>query len=132
MTPTSTPVLKCSRMRLLRNASTVVASFFLLAAGLAQSPADSTFRITPLRPVPELEREARATQPPQETGNFRQPDLVEVIKLDPTIKLDIRYATANNFLSTPMYSQPRAFLQRPAAEALVRVQRALKEQGYGL
>jgi zinc D-Ala-D-Ala dipeptidase len=125
-------MLKSNHMRALRNVSAVFIFFFLLATTPAQSPADSTFRITPLRPVAELEREARAAQPPQETGNFRQADLVEVIKLDPTIKLDIRYATTNNFLSTPMYSQARAFLQRPAVEALLRVQRALKEQGYGL
>src|SRR5258708_4426872 len=96
--------------------------FILLSwlASFAQSSPDSTFRITPLRPVLELEREARAAQPPHESGNFREPDLVELIKLDPTIKLDIRYATTNNFMSTPMYSQARAFMQRPAAEALVR------------
>ncbi len=100
---------------------------------IAQSPApDSTFRITPLRPVAELEREARAAQPPKETGDFRQPDLVELITLDPTMRLDIRYATNNNFLSTPMYSQARAFLERPAAEALVRANYALRAKGYGL
>jgi D-alanyl-D-alanine dipeptidase len=98
----------------------------------AASPADSTFRITPLRPVEELRQEALATQPPQETGNFRRIDLVEVVKLDPTIKLDIRYATNNNFLSTPMYSQARAFLERPAAEALARANQSLREKGYGL
>jgi zinc D-Ala-D-Ala dipeptidase len=100
---------------------------------IAQSSAvDSTFRITPLRPVAELEREALAAQPPQETGDFRKPDLVELITLDPTIKLDIRYATTNNFLSTPMYSQARAFLERPAAEAVVRANQALRAKGYGL
>ena len=46
--------------------------------------------------------------------------------------LDIRYATTNNFLSTPFYSSARAFLQRPAAEALVRVHKKLSEQDYGL
>jgi D-alanyl-D-alanine dipeptidase len=96
------------------------------------SSVDSTFRITPLRPLAELQKEALAAQPPKETGDFRQPDLVEVITLDATIKLDIRYATTNNFLSTPMYSQARAFLQRPAAEALVRVNAALRAKGYGL
>ncbi len=119
----------------LRNALTSLLLCLLclaLASGLAQAPADSTFRITPLRPVAELEKEALAAQPPRETGNFRARDLVEVIRLDPTFKLDIRYATTNNFLSTPMYSQARAFLERPAAEALVRVQRSLKEKGYGL
>jgi D-alanyl-D-alanine dipeptidase len=70
--------------------------------------------------------------PPRETGTFRRPDLVEIVSLDPTIKLDIRYATANNFVGRPVYTEARAFLQRPAAEALVRAHRALKEQGYGL
>jgi D-alanyl-D-alanine dipeptidase len=96
------------------------------------SSADSIFRITPLLPVAELQKEALAAQPPEEKGDFRQPDLVELIELDPTIKLDIRYATTNNFLSTPMYSQARAFLQRPAAEALVRANHALRAKGYGL
>src|SRR5437660_6791113 len=71
-------------------------------------------------------------QPPKETGPFRQPESVEIVKLDPTIKLDIRYATQNNFLGRPVYKQARAFLQRPAAEALVRVNQALRKQGYGL
>ena len=31
-------------------------------------------------------------------------DLVDLAKLDPRIKLDIRYATTNNFLSTPCLS----------------------------
>ncbi|HKP46951.1 MAG TPA: M15 family metallopeptidase [Pyrinomonadaceae bacterium] len=75
---------------------------------------------------------ARAQQPPQETGPFRTPDLVEIIKLDPTIKLDIRYATKKNFLGRPVYTEARAFLQRPAAEALARVNQALRKQGYGL
>jgi zinc D-Ala-D-Ala dipeptidase len=93
---------------------------------------DGIFRITPQRPVPELRAEALAAQPPAEVGQFRKSDLVEVTKLDPTIKLDIRYATANNFLSTPVYQRAAAYLQRPAAEALVRVHRALAGQGDGL
>ncbi|MCA1559252.1 MAG: hypothetical protein LC753_05500 [Acidobacteria bacterium] len=28
----------------------------------------------------------------------REPDLVELTRLDPTIELEIRYATTNNFL----------------------------------
>jgi D-alanyl-D-alanine dipeptidase len=73
-----------------------------------------------------------ASQPPTEEGTFRAPDLVELIKLDPTIKLDVRYATANNFVGQPVYTEARAFLQRPAAEALVRAGRALRKKGYGL
>lgn len=75
---------------------------------------------------------ASGQRPPQEPGPFRPPDLVELIRLEPTIKLDIRYATKNNFLGRPVYTEARAFLQRPAAEALVRVHRALRVKGYGL
>src|SRR3989440_12409173 len=71
-------------------------------------------------------------QPPKEEGTFRAPDLVELSELDKTIKLDIRYATSNNFTGRPVYTEARAFLQRPAAEALVRVSRVLREKGYGL
>jgi len=118
-------------MRIREKTFGLLTALLLLPLLLAQSP-DSTFRITPLHPVAELEKEALAAQPPHESGHFRKPELVELIKLDPAIKLDIRYATTNNFLSTPMYSEARAFLQRPAAAALVRVSRALRAKGYGL
>src|SRR2546423_4740763 len=72
------------------------------------------------------------TGPPREHRNFRRPDLVEITNLDAAIRLDIRYATSNNFLHRPVYKQARAFLQRPAAEAVVRANRALKPKGYGL
>ena len=72
-----------------------------------------------------------ATPPPQGPG-LRKPDLVELVKLDPTIKLDIRYASTNNFMSTPFYSQARAFMQGPAAQAVVRANRELKQYGYGI
>jgi len=69
---------------------------------------------------------------PVEQGSFHKPDLVEIVRLDPTIRLDIRYATPDNIVRRPFYRQARAFLQRPAAEALVRAHRSLAEKGYGL
>src|ERR1700691_4935869 len=101
----------------------------LLQLGFAQ---EASFRITPLRPVEELRAEALVAQPPPEQGTFLKPDLVELVNPEATIKLDIRYATTNNFLSPPVYTQARAFLQRPAAEALLRAHWELKAQGYGL
>ncbi|MGH7663642.1 MAG: serine hydrolase [Gemmatimonadaceae bacterium] len=92
----------------------------------------TTFRIQPVRPVAELRREALAAEPPTERGDFRAPELVDLASLDSTIRFDIRYATTNNFLSTPLYREPRAFLQRPAAEALLRAHHRLREDGYGL
>ena len=92
-----------------------------------------TYKINPVRPVAELRALALQAKPPAETGPFfKKPDLVDVTTLDSTVKLDIRYATDNNFLGTPLYTSARAFLQRPAAEALVRAHRKLNAQGYGL
>jgi len=91
-----------------------------------------TFRITPVRPAVELRAEALAASPPLEEGDFLGSDLVELVSLDPSIRLDIRYATTNNFMGEVFYSEARAFLQRPAAEALVRAHRWLRELGYGL
>jgi D-alanyl-D-alanine dipeptidase len=70
-------------------------------------------------------------RPPVERGAFREPDLVELVRLDATIRLDIRYATADNIVHRPVYRQARAFLRRPAAEALVRAHLSLAEKGYG-
>lgn len=72
------------------------------------------------------------TRMPVETGSFKDSDLVELIKLDSTFKLDVRYATSNNFVGKPVYAEARVFLQRPAAEALVKVNAELRKLGYGL
>jgi zinc D-Ala-D-Ala dipeptidase len=69
--------------------------------------------------------------PPQEK-NKREAKLVELVKLDKTIKLDIRYATENNFVGKAVYTEARAFLQKPAAEAVLRVHKKLKKKGLGI
>ncbi len=76
--------------------------------------------------------EARRAEPPALLTVGHPADLVEVQALDPTIRIDLRYATAHNFMGTPMYESARAFLHRPVAEALVRAHRALRAEGLGL
>jgi D-alanyl-D-alanine dipeptidase len=88
--------------------------------------------IAPVHPIEELQKQALANSPPEEHGSFRKPELVELTTLDPAIHLDIRYATTNDFLGTPVYTEARAFLQRPAADALVRALGKLHPLGYGL
>jgi len=73
-----------------------------------------------------------ATKLPVEKGTFKETNLVELIKLDSTIKLDIRYATKNNFVGQPVYKEARAFLQKDAAEALKKVNTKMHILGYGL
>jgi D-alanyl-D-alanine dipeptidase len=111
----------------------VAAALSLACTAQSAAPASiQSFHITPLKPVAELRREALAATPPKQAADLRKPDLVELVTLDPTIKLDIRYASTNNFMRTAFYSEARAFMQRPAAEAVVRANRALKPYGYGV
>ncbi|MCR9211335.1 MAG: serine hydrolase, partial [bacterium] len=77
--------------------------------------AGETFKIKRELPVDKLRELADSAKPPLEEGNFRPSDLTELTTLDPSIQLDIRYATTNNFMDTVFYQQPRAFAQRPAA-----------------
>ena len=91
-----------------------------------------TFKIVPLKPIEELRKIAINATPPQEQGDFSHADLVELSSLDRTIQLDIRYATTNNFTGSVFYRQPRAFMQRPAAEAVTRIHKRLEESGLGL
>jgi len=83
------------------------------------------FHVSLQRPLSKLTQQALAAQPPHESGAFLNPDLIDLATLDPTIHFDIRYATKSNFLSAPVYSQPKAYMQRPAAEALLRASHKL-------
>jgi D-alanyl-D-alanine dipeptidase len=84
------------------------------------------------KPLSQFRAAALAANPPTENSRFRKPDLVELTTLDRAIHLDIRYAQSNNFLSAPVYTEARAFMQRPAAEALLRALYKLQPLGYGL
>jgi D-alanyl-D-alanine dipeptidase len=104
---------------------------FLRQEGVAQG---QVFRITLRQPVEQLRREALARRPPPENRArmAAESDLVDLTKVDPTIKLDIRYATSNNFMGAPMYSEARAFLEEPAAKALGAASQRFRALGYGL
>ncbi len=92
----------------------------------------SQLQLRPVRPVADVRVEALAATPPAEPRAAHATDLVELTTLDSTIRLEIRYATSNNFLGTRFYDEARAFMQRPAAEAVVRANQALRTLGYGL
>lgn len=60
------------------------------------------------------------------------PDFVDIQKMNPTIVLDIRYATTNNFLHEAVYPEARCFLVKEAALKLNEVQKELQTIGLGL
>ena len=70
--------------------------------------------------------------PPPPTYDYDTTEWLEIVDLDPTIQLDLRYATANNFMEQQVYDCGRCFYRPKVARALTRVQSKLKEQGLGL
>ncbi|WP_373535163.1 M15 family metallopeptidase [Microcoleus sp.] len=58
--------------------------------------------------------------------------LVDIRKVNPNIRLDIRYATANNFLKRKLYSQAKCALRSSVAQKLSLVQTDLEKIGLGL
>jgi zinc D-Ala-D-Ala dipeptidase len=59
-------------------------------------------------------------------------ELIDLEAFIPKLVLDIRYASANNFTGEQIYNIPKAFARKPVAEALLRIQEDLNEQGLGL
>lgn len=69
---------------------------------------------------------AADTLPPLEDG------WVDLIKLDSSVGLDIRYATTQNFVGEKMYPCARCILRTRVANALIEVQRNLQVHGMRL
>lgn len=59
-------------------------------------------------------------------------DMVDITTLDSTIFIDMKYATADNFLGDTLYSANICLLRRDVANRLVAVHRKLRSIGYGL
>lgn len=72
---------------------------------------------------------ASAECPPVAPGT-----LVDVGSLARSIRVDIHYATPDNFTGAPLpgYERARALLRPAAARALLRAHRRLGEEGYGI
>lgn len=64
--------------------------------------------------------------------NANKVQLVDILKVSPSIQLDMRYATTNNFTKRKLYSQAKCVLRKTAATRLAQVQADLKRQGLGL
>lgn len=80
---------------------------------------------------PLAAKSARSAAAPPENG-YADKGFSDVVGLDPSIRLDIRYATANNFTKAKIYDCPACLLRPEAAEAIVKAHQTLKKRGLGL
>ena len=95
--------------------------------GLAAVPLATCVPMGPDKDVPFVSAKKTTTLAP---GDPKR--LVELVKLDPSIRLDMRYATTNNFTGRVLYSEARAFLTVAAAQAIVRASAKARADGFGL
>ena len=92
----------------------------------------NTFKVQLDKNIEEYISDALKAAPPEEKGDFRGPDLVDVTTVLDNVKLDVRYATSNNFLNAPTYSEAKSFLHRPAVMALNEANKRFNKMGYGI
>jgi D-alanyl-D-alanine dipeptidase len=98
-----------------------------VAFGLAALPLASCVPVGPDRDVSFIPASAAARIKADDPKR-----LIELVTLDPAIRLDMRYATANNFTGRVLYDEARAFLAAPAAQAVARASKAAQADGFGL
>lgn len=121
--------LTSSTIKLMKYLFVLLASLFLQcgekkeplpAAEVAKTAVPNVPTPKPGMPTPQPELDYDTTQ------------WAEITRLDPSILLDLRYATANNFVKEKMYDCPRCFFRPDVAKALVAVHQQLKKKGHGL
>ena len=119
---------------------TVLLTLFLFAATSCQNSNSSTKESFPeqsdsaqMLTVEELVEDTVLTStislPPID---YDTSEWAELIRLDATILLDLRYATDSNFVGEKMYDCGRCFLRPQVAHTLVKVHQQLKKKGLGL
>jgi len=82
-----------------------------------------------LSSVPEQTVQKPLPPPPPDYDTTKW---TEVARLDSSIFIDMKYATAENFVEEKMYDCSRCFLRPEVAKAVVRVHEQLQERDLGL
>ena len=89
------------------------------------------FRIKPEKSMAELRKEAAAALPPK-LKFTKTADLVDLATAVPNLHFALHYTTSNNIFGAPLVLSKKAYLDRNATQALIRVQKDLQPYGYGL
>ncbi|MCB0635927.1 MAG: M15 family metallopeptidase, partial [Lewinella sp.] len=107
-------------------------TILLLATACREpQPTDSDDDAT--APLPVVNTEPPATVPAAPPPpDYDTTQWLELIALDSTIRLDIRYATDSNFVGQVLYPCARCFLRPVVARALTDAHQELRVRGLGL
>ncbi|MFH1453429.1 MAG: M15 family metallopeptidase [Armatimonadota bacterium] len=64
--------------------------------------------------------------------NNNKTELVDISSLDSSIQVDLKYASGDNVFGEIIYPANKAYLQKPVAEKLIKIQEKLNKKGYSL
>lgn len=84
---------------------------------LADTPPDTTKVVLPAKKYAALDYDTTSW--------------TDISVIDSTIVLDLKYATADNFVKTPMYECPRCWLRPEVAKAVLKAHHIFQQMGYG-
>jgi len=85
----------------------------------------------PAPPIPSKVIAEKSAAAPAPTESFNA-EFTDIKTLASSIRLDIRYATTNNFTKAKIYDCPRCLLRPEPARAIATAQAKLQKQGLGL
>lgn len=106
--------------------------FFIVFLAVFFCVAGRNFMMSPALSAARVPVSQKAAKP---STSYTVPDwarLVDIGSVNRNIKLDIRYATTNNFLKRKLYKDARCILRAGVAQKLAQVQEDLQKRGLGL
>ena len=83
-------------------------------------------------PIDSIAVGLKEAPPPPIVIDYDTTEWLDLAHLEPTLQLDIRYATDSNFMNRQVYDCGRCWLRPAAARAVVAAHQQLQTKGYGL
>ena len=132
-------IIACKLMlKIVKESKLIYFSAYCLLIGITSilygcsEPKQDTFYIDPVKEISELRNISLNSPTPKLDSIDSHLNLVDLKKIDNKLKLDIRYASENNFMRSKFYNSSRAFLNSEAAQNLLNAHRELEKKGYGI
>ncbi|RPG64366.1 MAG: hypothetical protein CBE50_001045 [Flammeovirgaceae bacterium TMED290] len=131
-------VFACKVMlKIVKESKLIYFSAYCLIVGcigiyFGSNKSNETFYIIPIKEISELREISKISNPPTLDSLDSHKKLLDLKKLDSEFRLDIRYASSNNFMRSKFYKNERAFFNMEAANKLIEAKDELKKLGYGI
>ena len=105
---------------------------FLLLYSCQQAPKPPKVTQQVVAPTPTKQEKTPSRVVQKAPSDYASTQWTELISLDSTIILDLRYATDNNFVKEQLYDCGRCFLRPRVARRVYRAHQILRKKGLGL